>query len=826
MKPFKILLPLLLLAFFLRVWQLPQIPPGLWYDEAYYSMDATYLLDGGPWQLFFAGNNGREPIFIYWQALLIWIFGATPLTSRLIAPWVGTLSVPLIYALARRLARRTNWSYGVPYLATAGIAVSFWHIGLSRGGFRGILLPLMAMLVFYTFWRGWRENSARFMVLAGVALGVSQYTYLAARILPAAIGLFAVVWTVLHWRDRAEIKVLWLTVLITALLSAAIFAPLGWIFYHNPKLFSSRTEDVVFTPNNLSELATHLSDAIRLFIDGGDPNWRHHLPGRPMLGWLGWLGFWPGMLICFRRLRRTPYLFLLIILLTLYLPALFSVPPAHALRLSAMLPFYYIIFVLGLTEVARWISGHWLCSREPLARPVLAAVIVIMVLESGLTGYDYFYRWAKAEDTYVEYNTPLVDFVNHLINQTEDSPVIMPFQLYVHPTTRYLLHDQFTEQPVPASLAGPARLITLPNNYRILNVANIPELPSFVWLARNEEGRGVVYVSRPPQENEQAFLKQVTANVMPEIYSDRFGCPLAELRNLANPSLLGPMFTETAPERTIYLNWGNLAELRGYDVVPDLVEPNRPITFNLYWRSLTDKTFEYRLFLQLIDGAGNPINQWEGDAFNEDMYRWRPNGILPTQHTLWLGPNAPPGPYLVRLGFFDELTGQRLPLVIDGQVSDVDQVQLGLFYVATDGTDPRQPGTSLAANFAGAVRLIGITAPPYASLPTPYTALPITLHWQTLHPTDKPYTIFLQLLDQQGEVVSGWDQQPFGGLYPTNLWSPGEVIADTIQLPLPEAGLPPGDYRLITGFYDFETGQRLPVRGGGDFTELGEFVVE
>jgi 4-amino-4-deoxy-L-arabinose transferase-like glycosyltransferase len=115
-----ILLLIIIAAWGLRVWNLPHTPPGLWYDEAYYSMDAAWLLDGGPWRLFFAGNNGREPIFIYLQSLFIWMFGAKPLTSRLPAPLLGTLTVPLVYVLARRLGRGANWSSWLSYLATAG----------------------------------------------------------------------------------------------------------------------------------------------------------------------------------------------------------------------------------------------------------------------------------------------------------------------------------------------------------------------------------------------------------------------------------------------------------------------------------------------------------------------------------------------------------------------------------------------------------------------------------------------------------------------------------------------------------------------------------
>ncbi len=849
-----LLLSIILLAFWLRVWRLPQTPPGLWYDEAYYSMDAAWLLDGGPWQLFFAGNNGREPIFIYLQTVVIWIFGAHPLTSRLLAPLIGTLTVAALYVLARRLGRRAGWSIWLPHVAATGLATSFWHVGLSRGGYRGVLLPLAAALVFYTFWRGWRDRSPKFMLLAGLTLGLSQYTYLAARVFPLALGLYALVWTAFNWQDRLRRNALWLTMLVMALISALVFAPLGWIFYQDPALFSARTGDVLFTPDTPAELFGQLSQAVRLFIDAGDPNWRHHLPGRPMLGWLGWLGFWPGLIICLRRWRRPPHLLLVVALLTFYLPALLSVPPVHALRLSDLLPIYYLIFSFGLIELTR-LKYHvsrftFHLSRSPLPAPRLLALLIIAVLlfETGLTIFDYFGRWAKAEETYVEYNGPLVDFVNEAIERSAVAPVVIPFHLYVHPTTRYLLHDWFVEQPAPADLSGPVQLVTLPSIFRMLNVANIPELPSLVWLEQGRgHGSGVIYVSRPPRQAERAYLNDSVADLEPEVFTDRFDRPLAEWRTLADPIPLLPMFTDPTPERLINLTWDRQAQLLGYDVTPAVARPGQPVTVNFYWRSLTNQTFDERLFLQLIDAAGQPINQYEGEAFREDMYRWRPDGLLPSQHTLWLGPDTPPGPYLVRLGFFDERTGQRLPILKaeggEARMEDeaiqpaVDQIQLGLFYVSTDDTDPRQPALPLDATFGETIQLIGVTLPQIhnSQFTTPAlrsgasvlnSPLIVTFHWRAFHPTDRPYTIFLQLLDAQGQVVSSWDSQPFHGLYPTDLWSPGEVIADTFLLPLPAGGLPSGRYRLITGFYNFDTGQRLPLAAGGDFALLAEFEVE
>ena len=39
---------------------------------------------------------------------------------------------------------------------------------------------------------------------------------------------------------------------------------------------------------------------------------------------------------------------------------------------------------------------------------------------------------------------------------------------------------------------------------------------------------------------------------------------------------------------------------------------------------------------------------------------------------------------------------------------------------------------------------------------------------------------------------------------------PGEMVVDQFDVHLPSE-LPPGEYRLVTGMYNFDSGQRLPV---------------
>ena len=78
-------------------------------------------------------------------------------------------------------------------------------------------------------------------------------------------------------------------------------------------------------------------------------------------------------------------------------------------------------------------------------------------------------------------------------------------------------------------------------------------------------------------------------------------------------------------------------------------------------------------------------------------------------------------------------------------------------------------------------------------------------------------------MDAAGNVVAQGDAPPQAGRYPTHWWEPGEVIADQHAIPLP-ADLPLGDYRVRTGLYWPDTGERLPLAGAvGDAVELGPF---
>ncbi len=91
----------------------------------------------------------------------------------------------------------------------------------------------------------------------------------------------------------------------------------------------------------------------------------------------------------------------------------------------------------------------------------------------------------------------------------------------------------------------------------------------------------------------------------------------------------------------------------------------------------------------------------------------------------------------------------------------------------------------------------------------------ITLVWRAHRSLALDYTVFVHMIsDSEGHLLAQSDQWPQGGNAPTSSWVPGQVIFDTHTLTLPPDA-PPGQYTLVTGMYDAESGGRLPLYDQG-----------
>ncbi|MEM7344647.1 MAG: phospholipid carrier-dependent glycosyltransferase [Chloroflexota bacterium] len=102
---------------------------------------------------------------------------------------------------------------------------------------------------------------------------------------------------------------------------------------------------------------------------------------------------------------------------------------------------------------------------------------------------------------------------------------------------------------------------------------------------------------------------------------------------------------------------------------------------------------------------------------------------------------------------------------------------LGQIKIVPDPWPTYQPQQSATVIFGETISLIGYDLST-ESEPT------LTLYWQALASGKEDYTLFIHLLDSNGEVVAQADRPPTNNFYPTSWWSSGDIIADTHPLPV------------------------------------------
>lgn len=123
---------------------------------------------------------------------------------------------------------------------------------------------------------------------------------------------------------------------------------------------------------------------------------------------------------------------------------------------------------------------------------------------------------------------------------------------------------------------------------------------------------------------------------------------------------------------------------------------------------------------------------------------------------------------------------------------------------------PRPYEQPVGVRFGDAIVLHGV------SIEYEQNHLTVTPSWGALASPERDYVVFVQVIDVRRERVAGVDVPPSGvGGIPTSAWLPGQQVAVPLPLSLPP-DLPAGEYDVILGLYDADSGERLPVSGDID----------
>lgn len=745
----------LLVAAALRFPALITTPPPIHYDEAANGVLVQEIAFEGYRPVFIPSYTGKDVLFFYLAGTITRLGGSSIFTMRYTSALVGVLTVAATYWLSRELIRKRT----VAVFAAALLTVTFWHLIFSRLGFRAITEPLLQALTVAAIWRGLRRDEFRWLTLGGICLGLTGYTYLAARLFPMPLAL-ALLPTLLQrsaWKQRLE------QLGYTIALAFLTLIPLLLYFYRNPDAFLVRILQVAPTTERQLTVGQSFLKALGMYFLEGDPYERFNLPGLPVFNWV-WGGFLlAGTVYTLLQLwrarhdwQRGGWLLLLLMPLLMLLPTALAtgeIVPSN-IRAIGVLPFVMLLPALGVDWLLHDVLDHRY--RRWFAAATTLTVLLTLTVQGGITARTYFNQWAHRPDLFYASDGDLAAAAAWLDEyDTTNTTIYMAALHYRHPTTAFLSqkYEQINWLPNSAAIAwpesGPA-LVIYPRSS-----------PTPHWLIPYLSSATVISGTNGP-DGQPAFMAYEWA--------------------------IPPTPTLSQPTSA---NFAHLITLQGYDVGEDAAA-NESLSLTLHWHIENQPQGDYASFVHLEDAWGYRWSQVEQLAF--PTAQWQPGTTLLQHIALPIPAGIPPGSYRLQVGFFTPDSQERLA-VLDtvGRFAGTTATLENITIAAGEMPEARpQPPHILNGTILSQLTLLG-----YESLPTQVeTGAPLTvsLWWQATYPLP-PLSLRFELFRPDGFGKILRNTLPVHATLPFPEWPAPIFLKDhqTVYIP---PDLPAGQYSL------------------------------
>ncbi len=191
-----LLVLIILIASFLRLYKLSVNPPSLFGDELDLGYQAYSILKTGK---DYQGNfmpihfhslaEWRTPLYLYSAVPTVAIFGITPLGVRLPAAIFGILSIYAIYLLSHELTKNKYLSLLSAFL----LSVSPWHLQYSRAGFEVTEMLFLLILGLFFFLKS--LSNSKWLWLSVFCLVLTPWVYSTAKLfIPLLLVFIIIVW--------------------------------------------------------------------------------------------------------------------------------------------------------------------------------------------------------------------------------------------------------------------------------------------------------------------------------------------------------------------------------------------------------------------------------------------------------------------------------------------------------------------------------------------------------------------------------------------------------------------------------------------------------
>jgi 4-amino-4-deoxy-L-arabinose transferase-like glycosyltransferase len=415
-----VLILIILIAAFFRLYKLDQIPPGPSLDEVSIGWNAYSVLKTGADEygnkfplILRAYDDWRPALYVYTVIPFIEIFGLTAAAVRIPSVLLSLVLVYISYFigvnlwdLIRRKPDKTSQTAG--YLTAFFVAISPWQIYLSRLGHEANLGLLFTALGTHFLFLNLKNNTFKTVLFSAVFYILAMYSYQSEKlIVPVIIFLSGLIY-LRHWMSYGR-KILWLGALFVILVIPLIlmtFTGSGLIRLSGTSAFF--TDQEIYREASLNNLtAVNRGDLIGRIINSkkatdfrvfsanyishlnpkwlftGEGNESHKVP------FMGLMFYWElplvltGLLVLFKSSGNKAALLLLGIILTSPLPGSITTQAPHAMRSYTFIPLIQFTGAVGLIFIGSQIKTK----PVKIAGIMLFAVLVLAGLRQLWYGY-------------------------------------------------------------------------------------------------------------------------------------------------------------------------------------------------------------------------------------------------------------------------------------------------------------------------------------------------------------------------------------------------------------------------------------------------------
>jgi hypothetical protein len=392
---------IIILAFFLRIYQLDTNPPSLSWDEAAAGYNAYTIANYGAdeWGqkyplVFTSFLDDKHPVWIYFTALTEKLLGLSEFSTRLPAALFGVFNVLLVFLVAKVLFK----SDLVGLSAALFLAISPFNLQFSRGEWEANFALFFFMLGLWAFLKAVDNPKKGWLIIVSlVSFGVDLFAYHSAKVVvpPILTLLFILYFKKLlslkgHFYIGISLFVLFILILVTnpRVLGLARVTQTGVNsdVAQNTQLYA-KTHNLYLGYGEVvwDNYLTHLTP--QFLFESGDPNPRLSTQAVGEFYKVDLILFILGILSILLWYRSKAALILVAWILLAPMPAALTreVPEAH--RALYMMGSYTLLAALGAGAVISHLKWKYLRFAGALALLLTLAVSLKLYLGNYYTDY-------------------------------------------------------------------------------------------------------------------------------------------------------------------------------------------------------------------------------------------------------------------------------------------------------------------------------------------------------------------------------------------------------------------------------------------------------